>query len=343
MRTNTNALLLSPSYHGTSFAEISDALVKVIEAKRLPIDIVGRQEHFSNTLAANKLDDSRFIEAHLQNIQNLLRGRYRKVLSMDFYSLGLDMLQYQADQEERPIELGALFHGASFMDRDVYEEGWISKFEQAWGNLYSKIYSPSPDSVDNFPGELRPKVRVFPWGMDNFEKVASEEKTIEVLFPHRLSADKGIPDLIEIAKLIPDVTIHITVPQTQSELENNEYYKDLQNLANLRFIVGESDEEHHHSLARSKIVLSSAYQELFGYSVMKAVASGAIPVLPNRQCYPHYFAKENIYTTNQNAADKITTILSDLAEQERITKLTEETRTKIGAFSFEAILKDFFG
>lgn len=344
MKANRNAILLSPSYQGTSFAEIADSITKVVSEQRMPIDLIGKQEHFTNDLPTDQLDDTRFLEAHHSNLADLFRGRYNRVLTMDFYGLGLDMVKYQADQEGRDIAFGALFHGASFMHRDVYTTGWISRFELAWGQLYSKIYSPSTDSLKDFPDDLQAKVRIFPWGMDTFKPTANPDihKPLEVLFPHRLSDDKGITDLIEIATLLPDITIYITVPQTQAELEKNQYYPALKALPNIRFIVGESDEAHHQTLSQSKIVLSSAYQELFGYSTMKAVVSGAIPVLPNRQCYPHYFEPEYLYHTNAEAAARIRQLLSEQDAQDKIEASIASTRARIARFSFEAILKDFF-
>lgn len=345
MKTSPDALLLSPSYRGTSFAEIADGLVKVIREQKLAIDVIGIQTHFANTLPADKLDDTRFVEAHHQNLTALLKGRYQRVLTMDFYGLGLDMIQYQAAQEGRNIEFGTLFHGASFMDRDVYKSSdWISKFELAWGQLYSTIYSPSADSIKKFPDELRAKVKIFPWGMDTFEAQLDTkgDKPIEVLFPHRLSADKGIADLIEIATTIPEIPIHITVSQTQTELKKNKYFPALNALPNIRFIVGENDTEHQQTLARTNIVLSSAYQELFGYSVMKAVAFGATPIVPNRQCYPYYFEPNHLYDSNREAGAKIKRLLTSKKAQQSIAEVTAQIRSRIIQFSFETILRDFF-
>ena len=52
------------------------------------------------------------------------------------------------------------------------------------------------------------------------------------------------------------------------------------------FGYAESREEYLHILGRSDIVVSTARHEFFGISIVEAIESGALPLLPNRLSYP---------------------------------------------------------
>ena len=50
-------------------------------------------------------------------------------------------------------------------------------------------------------------------------------------------------------------------------------------------------------MAKSKVVVSYALQENFGFGVNEAVSLGCVPVLPNRLVYPEIYPKEYLFNT----------------------------------------------
>jgi hypothetical protein len=80
----------------------------------------------------------------------------------------------------------------------------------------------------------------------------------------------------------------------------------------------ESPDEYRQHLTTVDIVLSTATQEFQGLAVMEAVQQGCIPLLPDRLCYPEFFAPEYRYTAadgdpaveGRNLAERLSTLLS---------------------------------
>ena len=64
---------------------------------------------------------------------------------------------------------------------------------------------------------------------------------------------------------------------------------------------GLSKSEYYDLLNKSKVVVSFALQENFGYGIQEAVRLGCIPVLPNRLVYPELYGKEYLYNTFEDS------------------------------------------
>ena len=66
-----------------------------------------------------------------------------------------------------------------------------------------------------------------------------------------------------------------------------------------------SKQEYYELLAKSKVVVSFALQENFGFSVAEAVYLGCVPVLPNRLVYPEFYPKKYLYNTFDEACKMV--------------------------------------
>lgn len=64
-------------------------------------------------------------------------------------------------------------------------------------------------------------------------------------------------------------------------------------------------ENYYDLLNRSKVVISFALQENFGYGIQEAVKLGCIPILPNRLVYPEFYPKENLYNTFEESIEMV--------------------------------------
>ena len=235
-----------------------------------------------------------------------------------------------------------MLHGTSFFDDDLYSFPWLKNFELSWAQIYGSIYAPSRYITKNLPISIKNKVKILPFGVDgiNFIPERNYKKKYDVIFPHRLNEDKGVTQFINIIKKMPDVRFFITVPQKEGLVSKNNFYIKLKKFSNVKFIFSESSNKHLSTLSNAKIVLSCAKQENFGYSVIKSVLCGCIPVLPNKLCYPELFDKRFLYSNTNEAIDLIYKYLNN--NQQYINNYLVKAKNEISKFSFLTILKDFF-
>lgn len=336
-----NVIVIPPHYRGTSFDEMTRALSISARGSGLPIDLIGQTEPLTNDLTGELLDDERYIQGQIAVIAEITRRKNAaKILFLDFFNPGLDILRYAHLQRNTESKYGSILSGGSFLKDDLYSFDWLRSYELAWAHTYDSIYTPSPHIASHLPEPLKAKTKFLPHGMDAFTPVVSDEKKYDVVFPHRLNSDKGVDDLIKIAKGLNDASIAVPVPHGSELNDKNRYHDSLSELGNVTLLNAQNDSEHAKTLGSSKVVLSCAKQELFGYSVMKSVLSGCAPVLPNNQCYPHFFPKDFLYDSNAEAIDMIKRNLDETGLEK--SPALEEIRERIRNFTFKDILKDFF-
>ena len=98
---------------------------------------------------------------------------------------------------------------------DLYDYSWLKHFESGWFDINDVLYAPSYYLKNCCPKDFKKKVKITPWGLDNFTPKKSVEKKWDVIFPHRLQKDKGVDRLIEISQICTDVEFLITTPQKE--------------------------------------------------------------------------------------------------------------------------------
>lgn len=334
MSQNRSLFVVPCYYTGTSFERIYTAIAHVIKECKLPIDImVGAR--FDNTLTGGALDDTRYTQAQADILSSMVTKlsakHYERILFIDFFNPGMELVRYFAEQTEQEIKMAALLHGGTFVDGDIYEAEWVVRSEQLWGTLFDKIFVPSRYAYSQLPAYLADKASIHPWGMD---AVTSEgfvkpyaQRTIDVIFPHRLNSDKGIGDLAAIARQLPHVTFVVTSPSSKESAIPTE----LEGLKNITYITCVSTDDLHEVMSDAKLVLSCAKQELFGYSVAEAVSLGCLPIVPGNQVYTELYSESALYHTIGEA----TSLISE--------KLTPSLKTPQGEVitSFRPLLQEF--
>lgn len=337
-----NIVVVPPFYAGTSFVDIYDSLRSAASKCSVPIHFVGANTPLKNELVGDFLDDEEYVIGQWQLINQLIgMGKIEKVLFLDFFNPGLSLLRYYHEQHEHQCFYGALLHGGTFLNEDLYSWPWLKNVENAWGSIYDSIYAPSLFLKNMVPESYQSKVNVFPWGMDAyFKPLAQVSKDIDVIFPFRLNEDKGIKDFLEIVSEMPTTEFVVTVPQHIKTLEKNRWYRKMILCKNIKFMGEQHGQKHTQTLARAKIILSCAWQETFGYGVMKAVNYGAIPILPHRVCYPEFFDKQFLYKNNDQAIHLINDCLS--GKNKSYLSAMGRLKEMIRSFSFQPLLKDFF-
>lgn len=331
-----NIIVMPPFYSGTSFEEIFQSLKFAIKKYELHIDFIGNVTPSQNN-SKGMFDDLQTIKEQYAILGKLLfKNKVRRLLFVDFFNPGLDLLMYQEQIKGFLTKKGALLHGGTFVPGDLYAWPWLEKSENLWFSAYDNIYVPSNFLSDLVPLQYKKKLEIFPWGLEHIDLPKRKKKADRiVVFPHRLSPDKGVDEFYEIACKLPDIQFLVTMPH----LTEIVWYERFRSLPNVSIAEGENEQEHLTSLQRSKVVLSCAHQENFGYSLHKAVLCGCIPVLPVRAVYPEIFTSAHFYSSTSQAIEIIKKCIEeDGAVGEDMHKVTQQ----LHALSFLPLLKSFF-
>ncbi len=337
-----NCIVIPPYYSGTSFEDIVRSLKVAVHKIGLPVTFYGYTRPLSNNVTyENLLDDYRYVAGQLKILNTLIEEKdsLGRILFLDFFNPGLDLFQYSLMHDNRKIRIASLLHGGSFVSGDLYGFNWLKNFEYGWFALNNTIYVPSHYLRNSCPDQFKAKAKVFSWGMDAFKPSSSNQKKWDVVFPHRLQKDKGVEEFVRIIKLLPRIKILVTSPLTRQQLSANNFYYKLKNHPSVQFVYRVNNVNIGKFLCKSKIVLSCSLQETFGYSIMKSIASGCVPVVPDRACYPEYIPSSFRYKTMAEAVKLIEHFSRvDLYSHEKFFDL----KKNILQFSFTPILRDFF-
>jgi glycosyltransferase involved in cell wall biosynthesis len=303
---NKNILIAPAFYEGTSFERIASNANQVIADNDLPIDVMVFGE-LDNNLTPEDLDDTSFFECQLEAISYATAHvtDYERMLFLDFFNPGVDLVRYAADRYNPSLKMASLLHGGSFIEGDLLTQGWLRNTELAWTTIYDRIFVPSRYAFESLPPAFLPKAMITPWGVDslNVPNTKPREEREGVLFPHRLSSDKGLEDFLAIARALPDVKFSATTASTAPLRED--VLVNLRRAKNIEIVRLEKTEELYRAIGSHSLVLSCAKQELFGFSVAEAVIGGCVPVLRNDQCYTEYYPEALFFNTVPEAIERI--------------------------------------
>jgi hypothetical protein len=208
------------------------------------------------------------------------------IFCSDLWMPGIESIAYLNYFCKKNVRLTGIIHAGSFTDTDFVRdmERWAKNFEDIILDISSEIYVAS-----NFiRNDLIKKRFVHPdkvivSGLP-LDSVLDEMKDISrkediVIFNGRNVGEKQ-PELFErLRYYFPNVTF---INTQKEKLSKKEYY-DL--------------------LSRSKVVVSFALQENFGYGINEAVKLGCIPVVPNRLVYPEFYSEIYRYDTFTDCID----------------------------------------
>jgi hypothetical protein len=258
------------------------------------------------------------------------------LLFSDFFFPWLDLIKYYFTRKNINVKMISLMHWSSFVEWDLYSWNWLKNFEKWWIDIFDYVIVPSNFFLKNIQNNKEfdlSKFKVFAWWLD--DKIVSnfKNKKYDIIFPHRFDYDKWVFDFYEIVKKLPNINflypsvnenkILTTFPQDLVDL-----YKKLKQCKNVIFTWLEEWQKHISTLKKSKIILSTAKQEWFWYSVMKAIQCWNIPILPNRCCYTEFFKEKYLYNSIDECCDKI----------QQFFKNYPKDYPQISSFSFDKIV-----
>jgi glycosyltransferase involved in cell wall biosynthesis len=214
----------------------------------------------------------------------------------DIFFPGIESVKYQAELQNIDIKIAAFNHAGRADANDFVQNlnSWADSSEQSYHDVCDIVFVGSNYQKNNIKNyfkinESKIKVTGCVWNSKEAFKVYPflDKKEDIVIWPHRVSNEKGINDLIDIANLMPDKSFVIT------SSGNKEIEIDLPK--NIRYINNLSKSEYYSWLSKSKYYLSTAYQETFGYTLREALLYNCFIVAPNDLCYPEQLPKICLY------------------------------------------------
>jgi len=123
-------------------------------------------------------------------------------------------------------------------------------------------------------------------------------------FSHRWAADKRPHDFIELAQKFKGDESHtfrvlhpVPLPMDAT--------MELALEAGIEFVECHNKLTYWNEVQKLHFIFSSAELETFGYSVIEAVTLGAVPIVPDRACYPFLYRGQFIYDDLNDAENMI--------------------------------------
>ena len=206
----------------------------------------------------------------------------------DIFFPGIESIKYMAELQGISVKICSFNH-AGRADENDFVQGlgsWADHCEKGYHEVCDLIFFGSEfhrDKVVKYFGIPIEKTLVtgMVWSHEYVEQVynrGNDSKIERVVWPHRVSKEKGIDDLISYAKRFKQIDFLITscgnIPHV------------LDSPSNIKFESNLTKQEYYQILSTSKYYLSTAYQETFGYTLQEAIYYGCLIAVPNRASYP---------------------------------------------------------
>lgn len=239
------------------------------------------------------------------------------VFFADLWFPGIESLQYIRNVSGKNFKIAGILHAGTW---DRYDftcragmREWAKHIENGWLSFIDKIFVGSKFHkeiiVKNTKAAVASRIIAtgLPFDMEDVYETTGKEKVSKeniVVFPHRLDDEKR-PWLFD--RLAYDL--------------RKTGWKFLKTKD-----ITKTKDEYYQVLAKSKIAISFAEQETFGYAMLEALTFDCVPVVPNKLSYkemPWYPMK----FTNYTEAKKM------------VVQLMEKGHTDIGGF--RSIAKEY--
>lgn len=193
-------------------------------------------------------------------------------------------------------------------DRLVFNSEYNRRtFLDGVARLLAKFPDAVPDGVVDL---LERGSIVLPVPLEEFCFVAERDagagrsaaRPLHVIWNHRWEYDKGPDRLLACVERLLERDIDFSLSVLGEQFRRRPAEFDAlhalleENRAKLRrWGYIDAPDEYRRHLRTGDVVLSTAVHDFQGLSVLEAVAAGAVPLVPDRLCYPEWFGREYLY------------------------------------------------
>ncbi|MEE9413313.1 MAG: DUF3524 domain-containing protein, partial [Methylococcales bacterium] len=217
-------------------------------------------------------------------------------------------------------------------------------------NGIEQLLAKMPDRVPKgIVDQLSSKSQVIPVPIElpRSSKPSTFSTPVTLVWNHRWEYDKGPERLYTALSLLKsrgmDFRIHIIGQQFR---KSPEIFVQLHNsfsehIGEFGYIA--NHKEYLRILSKSDLVISTAIHEFQGLAVMEAVASGCIPVVPDRLSYPEFFDVQYCYPSQLDNLDSEAAGLCDKIEYWLNRLLIEQQieAPNVSAISWESLIDQY--
>lgn len=217
----------------------------------------------------------------------------------DAWNQTAHFIKYMSELKNLDVKMAGIWHAGAYDPTDILgvtikNKQWVYDFERSLYHAFDLNFFGSYHNSNLFLhtlglGETEKSLQkckstgVYPleWIMDLQN---TEPKENIVVFPHRLNYDKAPWVFDEIANQVNALRPDIKFVKTQE--------------------LGLSKDEYYEFLKKCKVVFSANKHENLGIGTFEAMASGCLPLLPNKLSYAEMYDNEWKYEVDGNLYDQ---------------------------------------
>jgi len=210
----------------------------------------------------------------------------------DIWFPGIESIAYMNYFTKIDAKITGIIHAGSFTDTDFVRdlERWAKNFEDIVFDISDTVFAASEFIKQDIikkrmvqPDKLI--VTGLPVNYNDLTQFDTSRKEDIVIFNGRICDEKQPWLFDELQR------------QVQTRLNRDVMFikTQEQNLSKVKY---------YDLLARSKVIVSYALQENFGFGVAEAAYLGCTPVLPNRLVYPELYPEHYLYDTFEQSVEK---------------------------------------
>ena len=226
----------------------------------------------------------------------------------DLWFPGLESLFYIRNMLNLKFQICGIFHAGTYDEADItyrnHMRDWGRYLEACWFTDIDKIFVATEFhkqlllSKSFIVEGLKDKIYVtgLPFYADSLRHEYPIKKSNEniLVFPHRMDVEKHPEVFDELIDWLLKKNVKFTPIKTIVETKSREEYFNI--------------------LAKSKVMVSFADQETFGYSTLESMALGNIVVVPNKLSYVETVPKEYRYNTKEECFNMVFNALQNYSE-----------------------------
>jgi glycosyltransferase involved in cell wall biosynthesis len=246
----------------------------------------------------------------LKKIVSLLKMKVIKsgdrLFFHDLWFPGIEGIAYIRDMMKLDLRITGVLHAGTYDRNDFTFKAGMSKWgrsiEQGWLNIFDEVYLGSEYHRQLIKSTFKSKQKALllvtglPFKAEEVDRSTTKENI--VVFPHRLDEEKQ-PEKFE---------------QLKQELSS--LYPEW------KFIrtkdVCKTKEEYYQLLGKSKIAVSYAKQETFGYAMLEAIANRCHVIVPNRLSYHTMDIYKNCRYDTTRMTDAVERAIQGKAKKQNI-------------------------
>lgn len=248
------------------------------------------------------LDINKTIIFKSMQLQMIAEMFYRKKIKNgdifligDIFFPGIESIRYMAELQDIDIKIYGFNYAGRADENDFVKKlgDWADASEHGYHLICDGIFVGSNHHKKNILSYfeyISPNIihnTGYIWNRNHVRNIFNKKVKKEdyIIFPHRLSKEKGIDDFLYFAhKCQKKIIVTSGGNPIEIEMPNNVIYK-----SNL------SKKEYYKIMSKAKWYLSTAYQETFGYTLQEAIHFDCEIAVPNRACYPEMVPDECLY------------------------------------------------